>query len=233
MGPSGPVSCWRAEVAGLLTNLARMTRLTGQMMTNASIALHQIDVALAAAVIAERDQLARTLATAERRCITLLAVPAPVARDLRVVVGVLRALSHVQRMGTLARHVAVMARFKHPNPMSACAVRSILARMSLLTSHLADEAATVIESQDPLSGCRLAVTEDEVDALLRQLLDILLAGDWAHGVEKAVDAALLGRYYERFGDHAVTIARQACYTITSGAPEPATVHRGDGPVAIP
>ena len=221
---------FHAELAGLMTSLATMTRLTGQMMTNASIALHQTDCALAALVIAECDQLARTLASAERHCVTLLALQAPVARDLRIVVGVLRALSHVQRMGTLARHVAVMARFKHPNPMSACAVRSILARMSLLASQLADDAASAIEHQDPLSGCRLAITDDEVDTLLRHLFAIVLADDWPHGVEKAVDAALLGRYYERFGDHAVTIARQACYTISGGVSEPAAMRPAGSPI---
>jgi len=212
----GKVNCVRAlfhaEVDGLLSDLARMTRLTGQMMTHASIALHQTDRPLAALVIAECDQLTVALAVAERRCVTLLALQAPVAWDLRVVVAVVRALRHVRWMGTLARHVAVMARFKHPNPMAASEVRPILARMSLLTSQLADEAATAIEHQDPLSGCRLAVTEDEVDTMLRHLFDMLFTSNWAHGVERAVDAALVGRYYERFGDHAVVIAQQVCYT---------------------
>lgn len=53
-----------------------------------------------------------------------------------------------------------------------------------------------------------------MDALLRQLFDMLFTSNWTHGVEQAVDAALLGRYYERFGDHAVAIAQQACYTTT-------------------
>ena len=125
---------FHAELAGLLRDLARMTRLTAQMMTNASIALHQIDRALAALVIAEHDQLTVALVAGERRCVTLLALQAPVAWELRVVVAVLRSLSQVQRMGTLARHVAVMALCKHPNPMAASEVRPILARMSLLTS---------------------------------------------------------------------------------------------------
>ena len=107
---------FHAELAGLLRDLARMTQLTAQMMTNASIALHQIDRALAVLVIAEHDQLTVALAAGERRCVLLLALQAPVAWDLRVLVAVLRSLSQAQRMGTLARHVAVMALCKHPNP---------------------------------------------------------------------------------------------------------------------
>lgn len=205
---------FHTELDGLLVNLARMTRQTGHMMTNASIALHQTDCVLAALVIADRDQLAASLSAVERRGVTLLALQVPVARDLRVVVAVLRALRHAQRMGSLARHVAVMVQFNHPNPMTWGEVRPVLARMSLLTSQLADDAATALEYQDPLSACRLAVTDDELDTLVRQLFDTLRCDHWTHGVEPAVDAALLGRYYERFGDHAVAIARQACYLAT-------------------
>jgi phosphate transport system protein len=108
----------------------------------------------------------------------------------------------------------MIAQFKRPNPMTSGTVRPVLARMSLLASQLAADAATAIEYQDPLSGCRLAVADDEVDALLRHLFGILFAKDWSDGVEPAVNAALTGRYYERFGDHAVAIARGVCYRVT-------------------
>jgi phosphate transport system protein len=202
------------------------------MMTNASIALHQTDLPRAALVIAEHDQLNRALTDAERRCVTLLALQAPVARDLRVVVAVLRALSHVQRMGDFARHIAVIARSKNPNPMTAGEVRPVLARMSLLASQLAEDAATAIEHRDPLSGCRLAVTDDELDALLRHMFGILFAGNWSHGVEQAVDAALIGRSYACFADHAVAIVRQVCYMTTGGIPEPTALQPVNGPAPL-
>jgi phosphate transport system protein len=207
-------AAFHAELAELISQLASMVRLTGEMMTNASIALHQADLALAALVIADQARIGAMYRALERRCITLLALEAPVAGDLRVVVTALHALVHAQRMGNLARHVAMIARFKRPNPMTSARVRPVLARMSLLTSQLAADAATAIEYQDPLSGCRLAVADDEVDALHRHLFAILFAEDWSHGVEQAVDAALIGRYYERFGDHAVAIARGVCYRVT-------------------
>jgi phosphate transport system protein len=200
-------------------HLARLVRLAGDMMTNASIALHQNDLALAALVISQRDQIKAIYQVLERRCVTLLALEAPVAGDLRFVVATLQALGHAQRMGHLACHVAMIAQLKRHNPMTSDKVRPLLARMSLLASQLAADAAIAVEYQDPLSGCRLAVADDEVDALLRQLFDILLADDWSHGVEQAVDAALIGRYYERFGDHAVAIARGVCYRVTGDRAE--------------
>jgi phosphate transport system protein len=207
-------AAFHAGLDELMNCLGQMVRRAGQMSTTASIALHQGDLALAALVITQHDELRASYDIMERRCVSLLALQAPVASDLRVVVAALRASGHVLRMGELARHVAVIAQAKHPNPMTLGRVRPVLARMSLLASQLAADAATAIEHQDPLSGCRLAVADDELDALLQQLLSILFARDWSHGVELAVNAAQIGRYYERFGDHAVAIARGVCYRVT-------------------
>ncbi|MGB6161053.1 MAG: phosphate signaling complex protein PhoU [Pseudonocardiaceae bacterium] len=222
---------FHAELSELMTDLARMVRLAAQMMINASIALHQIDLARAALVIADRDQMNAMHDDMERRCISLLALQAPVAGDLRVVVAVLRAVGHVKRMGNLARHVAIVAQLKHPNPMISGRVRPVLARMGLLASQLAEDVATAIERQDPLSGCRLAAADDEIDSLLRHLFDILFAVDWPHGVEQAVDAALIGRYYERFGDHAVAIAQQVSYMATGGISAPRDVETASRPAS--
>lgn len=220
---------FHAELDQLVTDVARMARRAGRMLTNASIALHQNDLALAGLVIADRDRMNSMHDDIERRCITLLALQAPVAGDLRVVVVALRAVGHVQRMGVLAHHAAQMTRLKHPNAMISGEVRPVLARMSLLASQLAEDAATALEYQDPLSGCRLAVADDEVDALLRHLFGILFAEGWPHGVEQAVGTALLGRYYERFGDHAVAIAQQVCYLATGGVPAPDAVGTASRP----
>jgi phosphate uptake regulator len=73
-----------AELGELITSLARMTRHSGQMMTNAAIALHQTDLTLAGVVIAACDQMTSSLDETEQRCVALLAPPAPVAGDLRV-----------------------------------------------------------------------------------------------------------------------------------------------------
>ncbi len=115
------------------------------------------------------------------------------------------------RMGGLAQHIAKIARLTHPNLTVPDDVRPVIARMSLLASGLAHQATTAIEKLDPLSGDRLARADDEIDALLRQLLRTLFAENWSHGVEPVVHAALVGRYYERFAGYAVAIAGQAWY----------------------
>ncbi|MBV8710463.1 MAG: hypothetical protein JOY56_01700 [Solirubrobacterales bacterium] len=122
-------------------------------------------------------------------------------------VAAMHAVKDLQRMCNLAQHIAEIARLKHPIEPIPADVRPVSLRMGVLASSLAENAAAAIESRDPISAARLAQVDDEVDALRRQIFQVLLSEDWSHGVELAVDAALIGRYYERFADHAVAIAR--------------------------
>ncbi|HEY3690591.1 MAG TPA: PhoU domain-containing protein [Pseudonocardiaceae bacterium] len=217
---------FHAQLDELIIDLVRMTRLASQMMTNAAIALHQADVPLTTVVMANRDQMNAMHDDAEQGCIALLVQQAPDTDDARAVVAILRAVRHLKRMGNLARHVAVIARLKHPNPMMADEVRPVLARMSLLASQFAEDAAATIERHDRVSASQLAEADHEVNSLRRHLFSILFAADWSHGVEQAVDAALIGRYYERFADHAVAVAAEARYLTSCRLPGSPGVEAG-------
>jgi phosphate transport system protein len=210
---------FRAELDTLIDEMARATRLTGQMMTKASTALSQADLGLAELVISGGGELKALCDDMDQRCIKLLALQAPVATDLRIVIAAMHTVGDLERMCNLAQHIAKIARMKHPTVPIPGDVRPVFARMGLLATDLAKDAATAIESQDPLSADRLARADEEVDALRRQIFRILFAEDWSHGVEPAVDAALIGRYYERFADHAVAIARQVSFLVTGLPPE--------------
>lgn len=155
----------------------------------------------------------------ERRCVRLLALQAPVATDLRVVVAVLAAVSDVVRMGKLAEHIAKIARMKHPVVYLPGDLEQVFARMALLATNLADNAARAMENRSPCRAEDLISVEDEIRTLHRQIFQRLFAKDWSHGVEAAVDTALMGRYYARFADHAVAIARQVDFIVT-GLPSP-------------
>lgn len=205
---------FHAELDTLVADLARTARLAGQMMTNASTALHHADLALAEMVISDKNEMKTLCEDMDQRCLNLLALQAPVATDLRVVVAAMHAVSDLERMCSLAQHIAKIARMRHPTVPIPDDVRPVFARMGVLATGLADDAAAAIERRDPLSGAQLTQADDEVDALRRQIFRILLAENWSHGVEPAVDAALIGRYYERFADHAVAIARQVSFLVT-------------------
>ncbi|MGH3786566.1 MAG: phosphate signaling complex protein PhoU [Pseudonocardiaceae bacterium] len=209
---------FHAELDTLVADLARTARLAGQMMTNASTALHHADLALAEMVISDKNEMKTLCEDMDQRCLNLLALQAPVATDLRVVVAAMHAVSDLERMCSLAQHIAKIARMRHPTVPIPDDVRPVFARMGVLATGLADDAAAAIERRDPLSGAQLTQADDEVDALRRQIFRILLAENWSHGVEPAVDAALIGRYYERFADHAVAIARQVSFLVTGLPP---------------
>ena len=199
---------FHAELDSLIRDLARAARMAGQMMANASTSLSQADLALAELVLSSESEMKMLCDDMDQRCVKLLVLQAPVATDLRVVVAAMHAVGDVERMCDLAQHIAKIARMKHPAVPIPDDVRPVFARMGMLATNLAQDAAAAIESQDPLSAQRLAQTDDEVDALRRRIFQILFAENWTHGVEPAVDAALIGRYYERFADHAVAIARK-------------------------
>ncbi|HET9116472.1 MAG TPA: phosphate signaling complex protein PhoU [Pseudonocardiaceae bacterium] len=210
---------FHAELDILISDLARAARLASDLMTNSSTALSEADLELAELVISGKEEMQVLCDDMDHRCVKLLVLQAPVATDLRVVVAAMHAVVDVERMCSLAQHVAKIARMKHPAVPIPDEIRPVFARMGVLATGLAQAAATAVEQRDPLSACRLAQADDEVDALRRRIFQILFSEDWSHGVEPAVDTALIGRYYERFADHAVAIARQVSFLVTGLPPE--------------
>jgi phosphate transport system protein len=207
-------TAFHAELDEVIADLAKMARQTSRMMNDASVALHQRDLALAGLVIADHDQTTAMLQKAEQRCINLLALQAAVTGDQRMVVTALHAVNHLTQMGDLARHVAIIAKCKHPNPILISEIRPVLARMSLLATQLADDTATAIKHPNPLPDDQQAVRNSNMDALRQHLDNILFSENWSHGVQQAVDTALISHCYERFADHAVAIAAQARHLAT-------------------
>ncbi|MFZ0120097.1 MAG: phosphate signaling complex protein PhoU [Pseudonocardiaceae bacterium] len=209
-----------AELDELIGDVARLARRAGQMMTDASTALWHPDLRLAETIISGDSEITTALCDdIGHRCVRLLALQAPVATDLRLVVAALHAVSDVMRMGKLATHIAKIARLKHPVVSLPDDLEPVFARMALLATTLAHEAARAIENRDPRCAEQLVSVEEEVATLHRQIFQRLFAKDWSHGVEPAVDAALIGRYYTRFADHAVAIARQASFIVTGSPPQ--------------
>ena len=197
-----------AEVDSLIGDLATIVRLAGQLMTNASLALHRADLKSAELVISHADEIKARCEDTDQRCLDLLVLRASVATTVRMVVAAMHVVKDLQRMCNLAQHIAVVARRTHPVEPIPADIRPVSLQMGVLASRLAEDAAAAIESRDPLSAARLVQVDNEVDALRRQIFQILFSADWSHGVEPAVNAALIGRYYERFADHAVAIARR-------------------------
>jgi phosphate transport system protein len=144
----------------------------------------------------------------------LLALQAPVATDLPVVVSSLRNVADADRMGALAMHVAKIVRRRHPAHATPAAVNNFFADMGRIAVDLGSTAKDVVQSGDPGKAAQLDHDDDAMDDLHRQLLGLLMDPEWKYGVAAAVDVTLLGRYYERFADHAVEIGRRIIFQAT-------------------
>jgi phosphate transport system protein len=165
-------------------------------------------------VIAGDEHIDAVRESIENRCFTLLARQQPVATDLRTITTAMRIVADLERMGDLAVHVAKLARLRFPDPAVPQEVRPIFLEAGHVAESLVTKTATVIAKLDVDAAARLEAEDDVMDSLHRQLFRELLSKDWPHGMESAIDVTLLGRYYERFADHAVSVARRVVYLVT-------------------
>ncbi len=209
---------YQEQLTGLADALADMCQQTAVAMEHATHALLKADLQLAEQVIADDAGIDELRVAAEEKAFGLLALQAPVATDLRVVISAIHGAGDIERMGDLALHVAQAARRRHPQLVLPDEVAPYFAEMGKIAVALAQKAAEVIRSRDVEMAATLEADDDAMDDLHRHLFSVLMAPRWAHGVGPAVDITLLGRFYERYADHAVTVARRVVYVVTGRMP---------------
>jgi phosphate transport system protein len=207
-------TAFHQQLDDLASDIADICGLAGVAMERATQALLQADLVLAEGVISEHDAFVLRIARAEEAAITLLALQAPVAGDLRVVVSSLSSLADVDRMGALALHVAKLARRRHPSKALPEEVNGYFTEMGRIAVDMGNSVKDVVRSGDPDRAALLDDDDDDMDNLHRHLFSVLMDREWKHGVAAAVDVTLLGRYYERFADHAVEIGRRVIFQAT-------------------
>lgn len=202
------------EVGRLLVSMAEAVRTAMRLATTG---LLRCDREAARTVIARDDEVDELYRRIEELVYEVLARQAPVATDLRLTVTALHVATDLERMGDLAGHVAKTALRRHP----ACAVPAeltdIIGEMAENADRIAGKITTVLSGPTVAAASSLEQDDDAVDELQRQLFAALLEDRWPHGVAAAVDAALLGRYYERYADHAVNAGHHVVYLITGEA----------------
>ena len=208
------------QLESLNEDLVEMTRLVESAMARAATALLDADLALAETVISADEAVDALRESLDQRAFDLLARQQPVATDLRALIAALRMSADLERMGDLARHVAKIARRRHPESAIPAQLRATVLEMSQVAARVVTKTGSVVASRDLDAARELERDDDEMDRLHRQLLTSLLDERNNFGVETAVDVALVGRYYERFADHAVSVARRVIYLVTGVYPTP-------------
>lgn len=202
------------QLDSIVEDLVALTNIVRRAVSSATEALLKADAHLAEKVIAGDKEIDEATEHIEERALLILATQQPVATDLRQLIATLRMVADLDRMGNLSVHIAKVARMRIPDTAVPESLRPTIVQMAAVADQMIDSASRIVANRDVVAAERLEAEDDEMDQLRRSLFRTLLSDDWGHGVEPAIDLALLGRYYERIGDHAVSMARRVVYLVT-------------------
>lgn len=207
------------QLDSIRDDLIEMCRLVRTAVAAGTEALLEGDAAKAEKVISDDARIDELRHKLEERSFEVLSLQNPVAGDLRMLVASLRMVSEFERMGDLAVHVAKIARLRVPEVAVPDGVVPTIERMAAVAEVMVAKVEHVIADNDLGAAEELEFIDQEMDKLRRNSFRELLGSDWKYGVEPAVDIALLGRYYERIADHAVSIARRVVFLVTGEHPQ--------------
>jgi phosphate transport system protein len=205
---------YHAELADVNRLLVTMAEGVRTAMRQATAALLNADRAEAEEVVEADYEIDARYHLVEDKVYDLLARQAPVASDLRLVVTALHIAADLERMGDLAAHVAKTALRRIPANAVPEELRPVIRDMAEAADRIAEKIIEVLATSDAQQAAELEHDDDEIDELQKQLYSLMLGTAWRHGVEPAIDGALLGRWYERFADHAVNAGRRIVFFVT-------------------
>jgi len=211
---------YRQQLDSVLTELVQMTEEVRAALSQATTALLTANAALAEEVISGDLAIDESRERIEDDSFDILARQSPVAGDLRMLVASLRMVADLERMGDLSVHVAKVARLRYPTSAVPPSLVGTIEQMAQTADEMIASAAEIVASRDVDAARELEAADDTMDLLRESMFRILLSPSWSDGVEPAVDMALLGRYYERIGDHAVSMGRKIVFLVTGQHPAP-------------
>ena len=204
---------FQEELDAVSSTLVQMAGMVKTAVENATTALLTADLTLAEKVIADDliiDEIQHEL---DARTINLIAKQSPVATDLRTLVTSLRMSADLERMGDLAHHIAKSARMRYPATAVPPELSLTIEEMGRVCGKIIEKTSLVLKNKDTEQALEIEKDDDEIDTLHRKIITTLLDPNWKHGIETAIDMTLLGRYYERCADHAVSIARRVYFLV--------------------
>ncbi len=207
-------TAFQDELDGVTQTLSELSSLVSSAITQATHALLTADLSEAEAVIAADDRVDGIQHELDARIIDIIARQQPVASDLRALVTALRMSADLERMGDMAHHIAKITRLRHPGAAVPSELLLTVEEMGKVARLISDKVGGVINSKDIDKALEVEKDDDEMDLLHRRLFTVLLEPSWPHGIETAIDMTLIGRYYERYADHAVSVSRRIHFQVT-------------------
>ena len=201
------------ELRQLGSDLESMARQVATAIERASESLRNGDIIVAEQVIDADERINDLQRDIDGLCVMLLARQQPVAGDLRAVISALRMAQTLERQGDLARHVASIARGRYPEPPVPEPVMGLILRMADAAVRAGQNTSRLVATRDLELAALIEAQDAELDALHRRSFTMILdpANDLTR--QQVVDAVLMGRFLERFGDHSTSVARRVSYLV--------------------
>ena len=207
-------SVFQDELDSVSQTLFDLSVMVSDSMARATKSVMTKDLKLAEEVITSDEKIDTVQHELDGRIIDIIARQQPVASDLRALVTALRMSADLERMGDLAHHVAKLVRLRHPGSAVPAELLALVEVIGETAEKIATKTGVVISTRDVALAAQVEKDDDEMDELHRKLISRLVEPSWPHGVETAIDLTLLGRYYERYADHAVSVARRVIFLVT-------------------
>jgi phosphate transport system protein len=212
------------ELAEIGNDVVRLGALASEAIQAGTDAFLDADLAAAERIVADDQALDDLMHSIENRTYMLLARQQPMAVDLRMLVTVLRVIHELERAGDLMVNVAKAARRLYPYELDP-KVRGLVHRMREQAVAQLRVAVEAFAERDPARAAALSDMDDAMDDLQKDLFRTIFGWqvDDEAALQRAVQIALVGRYFERIADHAVNTGERVAFMVTGEfleAPQP-------------
>lgn len=199
---------FQQSLSELQERLVGIAELVETSIIEATQAFHSSEDGLVEDVIDRSEEVDAKALELDDLAITLLLRQQPVASDLRLVVGALRMSANLERMSDLAQHIAQLARYRYPESAIPKGLTKTFTKMAAVDVQMAGAVVRLLREQDPAIIDEIRDLDDVLDELHAKVFEKVLGDKLNADTTGVVDATLASRYHERFGDHAVGVAKQ-------------------------
>jgi len=209
---------FQGSLSAVQDDIVRLAAMTLECIPRATEALLDDDIIAAQAVIDGDDPIDALALDIEERCTTLLALQQPMAIDLRAIMTAIKLNWELERSADLAVNIAKAVRRLHGFPLPHN-IRGAIAKMSDEAARLTRLAIDAYVDRDAAIASKLENMDDRLDGLQVEMLRAMFDAHDSRGlgVQPSVQLALIGRYFERIGDHAVNMGERVVYLVRGAA----------------
>lgn len=208
------------ELDHIRDDIVRLAAMATETIPRGTEVLLSQNLQAAQSLIESDDVLDALSIEVEDRCYQILALQQPMASDLRSIVTAIRLVSEIERSADLMVNVAKGARRIYPCEFDP-KLRGLIERMSEEAHKLFKLSIDAYVEHNASLASALDDMDDKLDSLHKDYIQAIFESHHQATIDlqAAVQLALIGRYYERIGDHAVNIGNRVQYMVTGWLPE--------------